>query len=326
MILNYEDILLRHGKSIAKHRATDCDSSAELGGRIFDVPVVAANMPSVMNRKIAKLFDKNNWFYIFPRVAGPDSVTKFVRYTSYNKFNIVSISVGVKQEWIDAIKFLRKYNYKVDYFNVDVALSFNDNVLPVLEVIKEYYPDAFVILGNGCTAEWAEWCSGLESKGLVNCIQVGIGVSAACKTRQYTGFGSSTLGSLIECKKAASPTLKIMSDGGLTITPDDDVCIGDIAKALIVGKADWVMTGAAFARCKDVPAAKTGYNGNASSHSKGHNFHVEGTSVQIKKKERLSVQEQMYLIRDSLRSSISYSGGRNIEEMRKSAKWETTRN
>jgi hypothetical protein len=267
--------------------------------------VVAANMKSILNREVCRTFDKNGWFYVYPRIDGPKDVYSFADHAERN-FRVTSISVGVKEEWVELVKFLSEEQIKVDYFTVDVALSYNENVLPILRTIKELYPDSYVICGNGATEEWVRW---IESFGLVDCIKVGIGVSQACRTRQYTGFGSSTVGSLIECVKASQGD--IMSDGGITIQ-DDVVCIGDIAKAIAVG-ADWVMSGALFARCIDSPALRNGYYGNASREAKGNN-HVEGELVKVES-NGLTILEMMKLIQDSLKSSISYAGGTRVYDL-----------
>src|SRR5690606_23240793 len=101
---------------------------------------------------------------------------------------------------------------KVDYFTIDVALSYNDNILPALSAIKKWFPDSYVICGNGSTREWVKWIKDLK---MVDCVKVGIGVSRACRTRQFTGFGSSTVVSLAECVDAANGKIKVMSDGGI---------------------------------------------------------------------------------------------------------------
>jgi GMP reductase len=313
--MNFEDVLLKHNKSVVKSRS-ECDTSIEFAGRNWVMPVIPANMKSIINSNICKQFTCNDWLSIYHRIDGVSDVLSHV-YQFNNSRLYTAVSVGIKEEWIKLIEYIGGI-YKIDCFTVDVALSFNDNILPVLECIKKRYPDAYVIIGNGSTAEWVTWCNELHSKNLIDAIKVGIGVSQSCRTRQYTGFGSTTLGSLIECKKEAADSLKIISDGGLTVK-NGEVWIGDVAKALIFG-ADMVMTGAAFAGCKDKPDAGD-YYGNASFASKGEMKHVEGESIKPMLHGR-TIEEQMNLIQDSLRSSISYSGGRNIKEMKELARWE----
>lgn len=314
MQYNYKDIILRHNKSVVKSRSL-CDTTAQLGKHTFAVPVVASNMPSILTFDICKQFDEANWFYVYHRISGVDDVYKFAQLAN-KELSITSISVGVTEQWIHLISKLHSNKVKVDYFTVDVALSYSDNPLAVLDAIHHWYPESYVIFGNGSTDEWVNW---VKSFTRVNCIKVGIGVSAACRTRQFTGFGSTTVSSLIECADAADGDITVMSDGGITIE-NDAIWIGDIAKALVLG-ADWVMSGAIFSKCIDSPSLIHGYFGNASARAKENSHHIEGTTVTVAS-SGLTIKETMKLIQDSLRSSISYSGGTNIQEMKNKTKWD----
>ena len=311
MHLNFEDIVLVPQGGILDSRK-DANISATLGNWEFAVPVVAANMQSIITAEVCKQFDNNNWFYVYHRIGGTAEVITFTEHAN-KEFNKVSISVGVKDEWIEAVKYLHSINQKVDYFTVDIAHSHSLSVIPILQCIKKLYPNSYTICGNGCTKEWVEFLESLTDENkvrLVDCVKVGIGVSKSCRTREYTGFGSSTIGSLKECNDAARHS-DIMSDGGITIN-GDTVCIGDIAKAIAFG-ADWVMSGALFSRCIDSPAVLHGYYGNASRQAKG-NDHVEGELVKVQT-NGLTIKEMMKLIEDSLRSSVSYGGKEHIYEL-----------
>ncbi len=301
MILSFDDILLRHQKSVVNSRS-ECSTEITLGKNTFAVPVVAANMKSILTPEICEQFDEANWFYVYPRVDGAEDVFNFAyKYAEIKDFNVRSISVGVKHEWLELVRKLKEYGVRVDYFTVDVALSYNDNILPILRTIKESYPDSYIICGNGATGEWVQW---VESFGLVDCIKVGIGVSKSCRTKEFTGYGSSTAGSLIECYQA-SDEVDIISDGGHSH-------IGDVAKALVLG-ADMVMSGSFFSKCIDSPAIIHGYYGNASREAKG-NDHVEGELIKVES-NGLTIKEMMKLIQQSLRSSISYAGVTNVEQL-----------
>ena len=131
-----------------------------------------------------------------------------------------------------------------------------------------------------------------------------------CRTRQFTGFGSSTVTSLVECVNAAK-NIKIMSDGGLTVDNNGEVWIGDINKALVLG-ADYIMSGAAFSKCLDSPSIINGYYGNASEQAKGHKKHIEGTNVKIET-NGLTISQMCDLIGDSIKSGISYAGGKDLK-------------
>jgi GMP reductase len=210
MRLDYKDIVLIHNKSIVNSRS-ECCTEIALNYDTFSSPVIPSNMESIMTPQICKIFDDNNWLYVYPRTKGVLDVCNFV--SDAQKFKRTSISVGVKPEWVELVKLLKEKEYSVEYFTVDVALSYNDNVLPILNTIRKYYPDSYIILGNGATGEWARW---VEDLSLVNAIKLNIGVSSACRTKQFTGFSSSTVSSLIECVESVR-TLDVIADGGLTI-------------------------------------------------------------------------------------------------------------
>lgn len=322
--LSYKDIILRHKKSIVNSR-NDCDISTYWGKQKLSTPVCCSNMKSIITPDICYIFDKRNWFYVYQRIDGIKNVEKFVwdannrkssqwEYNGGYNWNTISISVGIDDEWCYLINRLAIEGLRVDSFTVDVALSFNNNVIPIINKIKEKYPNSFLIVGNGCTPEWIAW---LEDLG-VDCAKVGIGVSSSCRTRQYTGFGSTTVSSLIDCVAAANK-IKIMSDGGLTIDNNGEVWIGDINKALTLG-ADYVMTGAAFSKCIDSPSIRYGYYGNASQTAKGHKKHVEGANIKVET-NGLFISDMCDLIEDSIKSGISYGGGKDLKAF-DNVKWD----
>lgn len=312
--MNFEDLILKHGKSVVNSR-DQCDTSAYLGKNVFKMPVMCSNMESVLNLDIVKIFDNKKMFYVYCRTHGIEDVLQFVRYANSN-LRITSISVGITKEWINLVRLLKQLKLKVDYFTIDVALSYNDNVIEISNVIKTEFPDSFVIIGNGSTPEWVEWLGYL---GYYDAFKMNIGVSKSCRTKEYTGYSNPTALSLAECARVNSNLknpMTVISDGGLTVK-NDVVWIGDIAKALRLG-ADWVMSGALFSRCIDSPSIINGYYGNASVQGKKEMRRVEGDIVEVKT-NNLTIKEMIDRIQESLQSSISYSGGINIKELKSNA-------
>jgi GMP reductase len=314
--LIFSDIILKHKKSNVLSRS-DCNIRQRIGNKTFSSPVCCSNMKSLLTPNICRNFDARNWFYVYHRIDGVLDVERFVwdancRKSSHweycgnsQEFNTVSISVGVGDEWSDLVSRLHIEGLRVDYFTIDVALSYNDNVIPTILRIKQKFPNAYLIVGNGCIPGWIHW---LEELG-VDGAKVGIGVSKSCRTRQYTGFGSSTVSDLFDCVSAAN-SIDIISDGGLTVDNSGEVWIGDINKALTLG-ATVIMTGAAFSKCIDSPSVVDGYYGNASQTSKGHRRHIEGANIKIQT-NGLTINEMCDLIEDSIKSGISYAGGKDL--------------
>lgn len=324
--MNYSDIILRHGKSIVSSRE-QCDITTKFGEKLYASPVCCSNMKSILTPNICKIFDDRYWFYVYHRMNGVQDVEQFVwnangKISSLWKYeplkntpwNSISISVGIGKEWEYLIARLAVEGMRIDAITVDIALSYTDNIIPIIEVIKEKYPSCFLIVGNGATKEWVDF---IENLNMVDCIKCGIGVSKSCRTRQFTGFGSTTVDSLVECVEAAKK-VKIMSDGGLTVDSLGEVWIGDINKALVLG-ADYVMSGAVFSKCLDSPSVINGYYGNASEQAKGHKKHVEGATVKIETCG-LTISEMCDKIEDSIKSGISYAGGKDLKAFN-NVKW-----
>ena len=65
-VFDYEDIQLIPSKCIVKSRS-ECDTSIEFGKFRFKLPVVPANMATIIDETLAKWLAKNGYFYIMHR-------------------------------------------------------------------------------------------------------------------------------------------------------------------------------------------------------------------------------------------------------------------
>ena len=304
--LNYKDIILKHGKCVVSSRS-ECDITTKIAGKTVNAPVFCSNMVSVLNHDIVKKFDDNKWFHIWHRIGDYSHIKDYVKWANESNLYFVSISIGIKQQDIELLTWINDSGYRVDSICIDVAFSYNDVILPIVESVKKLFPTTYLIVGNGDSPEWVEW---LERYG-VDCAKFGIGVSKACRTRQFTGFGSTTVTDLVECAKVSN-NIQILADGGLTVE-NDEVWIGDIAKAIHLG-ADFVMSGTLFKNCIDSPALTNSYYGNASRKAKGNN-HVEGTILDNIQTNGLTTIELISLIEESIQSSVSYCGGKTLIDL-----------
>jgi len=305
--LNYKNIILKHGKCIVSSRS-ECDISTTIANKKVAAPVYISNMISVLNHDIVKKFDDNKWFHIWHRIGDYQHIKDYVKWANESNLYFVSISIGIKEQDMDLLKWLKESGYRIDSICIDVAFSYNDIILPIIEYIKNNFPTTYLIVGNGDSTDWILW---LEKYG-VDAAKINIGVSAACRTKQFTGFGSTTITDLYECSKVSN--IDIICDGGLTVE-NNEVWIGDIAKAIRFG-ATAVMSGTLFKNCIDSPALTNSYYGNASRKAKGNN-HVEGTILDNIQTNGLTTVELIKLIEESLRSSMSYSGGRVLSDLTK---------
>src|SRR5664279_1641381 len=89
-IFDYENILLLPRKCHVESRS-ECDPAQEFGPRRFALPVVPANMKTVIDEPIAEWLAANDFFYVMHRFD-VDSVAFAKKMRDKNLF--VSISSG----------------------------------------------------------------------------------------------------------------------------------------------------------------------------------------------------------------------------------------
>ena len=65
-VFDYEDIQLIPAKCIVNSRS-ECDTTVTLGKHKFKLPVVPANMQTIIDEKIAIYLAENGYFYIMHR-------------------------------------------------------------------------------------------------------------------------------------------------------------------------------------------------------------------------------------------------------------------
>ncbi len=306
-IFDYDNVLLLPRKCRVDSRS-ECDASVEFGGRRFALPVVPANMRTVIDGPISEWLAANGYFYVMHRFD-LDAVAFAKRMRSLNLF--VSISSGVKPADYAVIDRLADEGVGADYITIDIAHGHADSVKLAIEHIKRRLPKAFVIAGNVATPEAV---IDLENWG-ADATKVGVGPGKVCITKLKTGFGTGgwQLSALKWCARVA--TKPIIADGGIRHH-------GDIAKSVRFGAA-MVMIGSMFAGHEESPGITVEedgrrykeYYGSASDFNKGEYKHVEGK--RILEPIKGSLADTLREMREDVQSSISYSGGRLLADLKK---------
>ena len=236
-IFDYDNILLLPRKCRVESRS-ECDPSVEFGPRRFALPVVPANMKTVLDEPIAQWLAANDHFYVMHRFE-IDNVAFAKRMRERGLF--VSISSGVKPADYQVIDHLALEGIGADYITIDIAHGHAESVRRMIAHIKEKMPRAFVIAGNVATPEAV---IDLENWG-ADATKVGVGPGKVCITKLKTGFGTGgwQLSALKWCARVA--TKPIIADGGIRHH-------GDIAKSVRFGAA-MVMIGSLFAGHEESP-------------------------------------------------------------------------
>lgn len=327
-LLTYENIVLKPNLSLVTTRS-ECDTSITFCDVKFKLPVVPANMPSVINFELASWMAKNGYFYILHRYYDYDEIFNWIKT---NQDHLISISVGVKESDRQFIEKLKSANLRVDFITIDIAMGYSIVIPPMIQFIKSKLSTK-VIAGNiSGDKKSLEYISNAGADGA----KVGLSYGAACSTYKKTGFGTPMFSAAREVSNFQGD-IPIILDGGVR-------CNGDITKALVggsispvlshpgSGKIPMIMAGSLFAACEDAPGQDvfqyfgkepdavlklTGkkYYGNASLTNKKNSGqetkHIEGFDI-IVPYNGMTYEEKLVEIKQDLQSSISYAGGKDL--------------
>jgi len=306
-IFDYENVLLLPRRCAVRSR-TECDPSVEFGGRRFNIPVVPANMRTVVDDSICEMLAASGHFYIQHRFD-LDAVA-FARKMREKKL-FVSISVGVQEHDKQLVDELAKQKLGADYITIDIAHGHADSVRDMIRHIKSKLPDTFVIGGNVGTPDGV---MDLERWG-ADATKVGIGPGKVCITRMKTGFGTGgwQLSALKWCARVANKP--IIADGGIREH-------GDVAKSVRFG-ASMVMVGSLFAGHEESPGKTVEqdgvrykeYFGSASEHNKEQRSFIEGKRILEPIKGELG--DTLREMKEDMQSAISYAGGTVLDDVKR---------
>lgn len=307
-IFDYEDIQLIPNMCVVRSRR-EVDTHVTFGNREFRLPVVPANMQTIIDPPLARWLAGHGYFYVMHRFDPATRATFIEEMHAANLF--ASISVGVKDSEFSFIKELAGAQLVPEYITIDIAHGHAQIVMDMIQHIKKYLPDTFVIAGNVGTPEGVR---ALENAG-ADATKVGIGPGKVCITKLKTGFGTGgwQLAALRWCAKAARKP--IVADGGIRNH-------GDIAKSIRFG-ATMCMIGSLFAGHEETPGKKVTvdgtryqeYFGSASEDQKGAAHNVEGKKILIPLKGH--IEDTLTAMEEDLQSAVSYAGGRDLAAITK---------
>ncbi len=215
----------------------------------------------------------------------------------------------------------------VDVIVVDTAHGHSQGVLDRVAWIKQQFPQIQVIGGNIATAEAAQ---ALAAAG-VDGVKVGIGPGSICTTRVVAGVGVPQVTAVVNVVRALEGTaIPVIADGGIRYS-------GDLAKIIAAG-AHSVMLGGLFAGTDEAPGEVELYQGRSYKSYRGmgslgamsakqgssDRYFQEGThseklvpeGIEGRVPHKGSVTNIILQLIGGLRSSMGYTGCRNIQEMR----------
>lgn len=164
---DFEEINLLPQLCVVDSRS-EIDTSITFGPNKFRLPVVPANMQSVIDEAMAINLAQSGYFYILHRFDV--DVVKFI--SKMKSLNLItSISIGVNQDSYELIERLIELDHIPDYITIDIAHGHALKMKRMLEFIKSKNIKSFIIAGNVSTPEAV---FDLENWG-ADAIKVGIG-------------------------------------------------------------------------------------------------------------------------------------------------------
>ena len=241
----------------------------------------------------------------------------------------VAAAVGIASDTLQRAEAL--INAGVDAIAIDTAHAHTKSVIRILKEIKKAFPSAEVVTGNIGTAEAAK----ILAREGADALKVGIGPGSICTTRVVAGVGIPQLSAIYNVAKAVEGSgIPVIADGGIRYS-------GDIIKALASG-ADSIMAGSLFAGVEESPGDTIIYNGRKFKAYRGmgsieamqmgskdryfqdveddiRKLVPEGIAARVPYKGTLS--EVIYQMTGGLRAGMGYVGARNIEILKKDARF-----
>ncbi|PKM44227.1 MAG: IMP dehydrogenase [Gammaproteobacteria bacterium HGW-Gammaproteobacteria-1] len=215
----------------------------------------------------------------------------------------------------------------VDVIVVDTAHGHSQGVLDRVRWAKQNFPDLQVIGGNIATGAAALALVEAGADG----VKVGIGPGSICTTRIVAGVGVPQITAVANVAEAlAGSGVPLIADGGIRYS-------GDLSKAIVAG-AYSVMLGGMFAGTEEAPGEVELFQGRsyksyrgmgslgamASSQGSSDRYFQEGNEADKLVPEGIEgrvpfkgpLSPVIHQLMGGLRSSMGYTGCRNIDEMR----------
>ncbi|NCU39733.1 guanosine monophosphate reductase [Candidatus Falkowbacteria bacterium] len=283
----------------------------------IDIPIIAANMDTVCESKMAIAIGKLGGLGVIHRFMTVSEQTEEVKKVKAENL-IAAAAVGVK-DYEERVKALNEAG--VNIIVLDVAHGHSKRTGKTLDYIKEVYPDIDVMVGNVATKDAAEYFISKKA----DAIKIGIGPGSMCITRIMAGAGVPQITAIMDVYEASQGRVPLCADGGMKNS-------GDIVKAIGAG-ADCIMSGSLFAGTLESPGEiikideeeYKEYRGMASylatvkklgidGKKVDEVVHVEGEMTKIKYKG--SIRPIINKLLGGLASGMTYTGSKTIEALK----------
>jgi GMP reductase len=345
--LDFNDILIKpavQSDIISRYKEIDTKTDAHVKNNMNSkhrmLPLMTAPMSSVVDETCIEQFLKQGIVVVLPRTV---KYGHPLSYISPNVYYSYSISDFNKLNFAGEV--IKDYPTNI---LIDIANGHMKQILDSVKRAKTFNPNLNIMVGNVANPETYKIYA---ESGVVDSVRIGIGNGNGCLTTQQTGVGFPMASLIEECyyikreiinehihynrKDKINTVSAIIADGGMKD-------YSDIIKALGLG-ADFVMAGSIFNKALE-SAGETYLNEEKLPKKVAYDLYSEG--VELKKQyygmstklaqkkmgaEKTKTSEGVVRYRpveytlagwvenfDSyLRSAMSYSDSRTLDEFRK---------
>ena len=316
--LTYDDVLLVPRFSDIESRSEIVLNSDLDNRRTLTLPIISSPMDTITGAAMASTMALNGGLGIIHRYNTPDEqasivfTAKRISSTINKKDNLVGAAIGVSGDYLDRARKLVKAG--ADIICIDIAHGHHILMQKAIRDVRTVVGTGIHIMaGNVATKEGYEDLSrwGADS------VRCNVGGGSICSTRIQAGSGYPGLQTLLDCSTSEfAGRVPIIADGGIRNS-------GDIVKALAAG-ADFVMLGSLLSGTEETPSdtievggeTRKVYRGMASREAqlawRGKTSSLEGVATTVAHKG--SVEHTLSDLERGIRSGLSYSGARTIED------------
>jgi IMP dehydrogenase/GMP reductase len=311
--LGFENVSIAQKKNICLSRL-DADIQSEfVRGIKLNVPLIAANMSTVVDGDFCIKLRKLGALGIMHRALPREYYLVETRRIADN-CDLVAVSIGVGEDQFELCRDLISCGANI--ITIDIAHGYSQPVIDLGKKIKAEFPEVKLIVGNTINTNMM-----YEVNDFADAVKVGVAQGLACETKNTAGCTEKQFSAVLKFKEISKQLgLPVISDGGIREG-------ADFVKAIAAG-ANSVMAGSIFCRCPESAAEIIEINGvrkkvfaGMSSRTVQEQWRCglkkgtcpEGKAIYLDLGEPLEALLERYS--GALRSGITYSGAKDIQTL-----------
>ena len=281
----------------------------------ISIPLLAANMDTVMSEDLAEVLLEQGSIPIFHRFTSFELQKKWVK--KFKGKTLISCGIQRIEETRELL------DLGAIGVCIDVAHGHSDRMFRHIEELKKKHSDKEVIAGNVCTP--------MAYHDLVNAgadaVKVGVGPGAACTTRMVTGFGVPQFSAVNECAKIAEKLrVPLIADGGIRTSRDVVLALAAGASTVMIGKLFSLTNESAAPKKKSPDGLQAKFRGQASTDFQkefygGLKAKTVAEGIDFWGPVSGPADDLINQLLGGIRSGMTYGGARSIKELQRKAEF-----